>query len=64
MDLNEAILKTISSVSRAFTDMEQNFHSFVGESASGRWAIGQNRKYLWECHLYWMRDSKAIEEIL
>ena len=36
MDLNGAILKPISYVSGACTDMERKFHSFVGEAASGR----------------------------
>ena len=49
--LNGARLKPISYVSQACTNMKRKFHSFVGESASGRWAIRQNQKYLWGCHL-------------
>ena len=64
MDLNGARLKPVSYGSRAFTNTEQKFHSFVGEAASGQWAIGWNRQHLWGCHLYWMCDCKYIEEIL
>ena len=61
MDMNGAILKPISYGSRACTDMELKFHSFVGEASSGRWAIGRNLKYIWGCHFYWMCDCKEIE---
>ena len=64
MDLNGAILKTISYGSRACTDMERKCHSFVGEAESGRCAIERNRKYIWGCHFYWMCDCKVIEGIL
>jgi len=43
---------------------EQHFHSFVGETACGHWAIGQLKKYLWGVHFYWMTDCMAIKEIL
>ena len=33
--------------SRAYTDFERKYHSFVGEAPSGRCAISQNRHYLW-----------------
>ena len=64
MDPNGARLKTISYGSRACTDMEKKFHSFVGESASRRFYIGRNCKYLLRCNFYWMCDCKYIEEIL
>ena len=35
MDLNGVRLKTISYGSRACTNMERKYHSFVGEAASG-----------------------------
>ena len=46
MDLNREIFKPVSYESRACTDMKRKFHSFVDESASLRWVIGQNHKYL------------------
>ena len=46
MVLNGARLKPILHGSRACTDVERKFHSFIGEAESGRWAIGRNRKYL------------------
>ena len=57
-------LRSIAYGSRACTDMEKLFHSFVGEGACGRWAISQNRKFLWGNHFYWMCDCKAMREIL
>ena len=52
LDLNGARLKPISYGLLACTDMERKFHSCVGEAASGKCAIGQNRKYLLGCHFY------------
>ena len=64
LDVGGARLQPIEYGSRACTDMERKFHSFVGESGAGRWAIGQNRQYLWGNHFYWMCDCKAVEEVL
>jgi hypothetical protein len=61
---NGARLRPIAFGSRSCTDIEKSFHSFVGETASGRWAISQNRKYLWGCHFYWMCDCSAVKEVL
>ena len=57
-------LQPIAFGSRACTDMERKLHSFVSEVACGRWAIGQNRRFLWGCHFYWMCDCSAVKEIL
>ena len=40
------------------------FTLFDFEVACGRWAIGQNRKYLWGAHFWWLCDCKTIREIL
>ena len=61
---NGARLKPIAFGSRACRDNEVNFHSFTGEAASGRWAISQNRNYLWGNHFYWMCDCSAVKEVL
>jgi hypothetical protein len=57
-------LQPIAYGSRSCTIAEKTFHSFVGEAACGRWAIGQNRKFLWGTRFYWMCDCNAIKEIL
>ena len=36
----------------------------MGEAACGRWAIGQNRRFLWSTQLWWLCDCKDIREIL
>ena len=47
-----ARLQPISFGSRACTGLERRYHSFVGEAACGRWAISQNKLYLWGSHFY------------
>jgi hypothetical protein len=47
LTLKGARLRPMRFGSRRCTDSEQNYHSFVGKAAVGRWAIGQNWKYLW-----------------
>ena len=64
ISLGGARLKPVAFGSRGCNDNEQNFHSFTGESACGRWAITQNKKYLWGCHFYWLCDCCTIKEIL
>ena len=64
LSINGACLKPIAFGSRSCNDNEKNFHSFTGEGACGRWAITQNRKYLWGCHFYWLCDCSAVKEIL
>ena len=61
---NGARLKPIAFGSRSCTLVEKSFHSFTGEAASGRWSIGQNRKYLWGCHFWWVCDCSAVKEVL
>ena len=57
-------LKPIAFGSRRCTLAEENLHSFIGEAASGRWSIRQNRRYLWGCHFWWICDCSAIKEVL
>ena len=60
---NGARLQPIEFGSRICTAMENKLHTFVRESAAGRWAISQNHKYLWGAHFYWMCDCIAIRDI-
>ena len=59
-----ARLLPISYGSRACTDIEKHYHSFVGEAAAGRWGISQNRNFLWGAHFYWLCDCSAVKEVL
>ena len=65
-DLNKsgARLQPILFGSRACTGLERRNHSFVGKAACGRWAISQNRLYLWGSYFYWMCDCIVVKEIL
>ncbi len=56
--------RPIAFGSRSCTDTEKHFHSFVGEVATGRWAIAQNKRYLWGSHFYWLCDCSAVKEVL
>ena len=43
---NGARLKPVAFGSRSCNINEKNFHSFTDKEAWGRWAIGQNRRFL------------------
>ena len=64
LTLKGARLRPIRFGSRRCTPQEQHYHSFVGEAAVGRWAINQNRKYLWGASFYWLCDCSGVKEIL
>jgi hypothetical protein len=59
-----ARLRPMRFGSRRCTDREQHYHSFVGEAGVSRWAISQNRKYLWGSEFYWLCDCSGVKEIL
>jgi len=60
-----ARLKLVFFGSHSCNDIEWKYHSFTGEGACGRWAIGQNQKFLWGCHFYWLcADCSAMKEPL
>ena len=61
VEKNVSRLWPVSYVLSSCTNMEKKFHSFVGESAAGRWGISQNRHYLLGTHLYWMCECKAVQ---
>ena len=58
-------LLPLSFGSRACSLSEQHWHSFVGEAGTGRWAMCQNKKFLWGLvhPFYWMCDCLAMKEI-
>ena len=62
--LKGARLRPIKFHSRRCLEREQHYHSFVGEAATGRWAIGICRKYLVGQHFFWLCDCSAMKEIL
>ena len=61
---NGARLKPIAFGSHSCNSNEKNLHSFTGEAACGRWEIGQNRRFLWGSHFWWLCDCSAMTEIL
>jgi len=59
-----ARLKPIFFGSCSCNAIEGKFHSFTCKGACVRWAIGQNRKFLWGRHFYWLCDCSAMKELL
>ena len=57
-------LRPILFVSRKYTTTEFHYHSFVGEVATGRWAISETRAYFWGTHFYWLCNMKTVYKIL
>ena len=64
LTMNGACLRSICFGSRRCTEREYHYHSFVGEAGCGRWAISQNRKFLWGSEFFWPCDYSTIKEIL
>ena len=64
LDMEGPRLKPIKYGSRACTTSKKLFRSFIGETAAGRWGIGQNRKFLWDNFFYWVCDCAAVKEFL
>ena len=57
-------LRPILFGSRKSTEAESHYHSFVGEVATWRWAISENRVYFWGTHFHWLCDMKTVYKIL
>ena len=57
-------LRPVFFQSRRCTEKESHFHSYVGESAAGRWAIGKFRSYLWGAKFYWITDCSAVKALV
>jgi len=62
--MNSPRLRPILFGSRKYTATESHYHSFVGEVATGRWAISENRAYFWGTHFYWICGMKTVYKIL
>ena len=43
--------------------MESKLYYFAGEAACGRWAIAQNKRFVWGKYFYWLCDCAVIKEI-
>ena len=57
-------LKPVAFGSRKCSVTESNYHSYVGEIATGRWAMSENKTYLWGAKFTWLCDMKSISKIL
>ncbi len=44
------------------TEAELSYHSYVGEAATGRWAIGKFRKYLTGREFTWLTDCSGLRQ--
>ena len=50
--------------SRSCTTIESKLHSFLGEVATVRWAIGHLKRYLWGNHFWLLCDCISVKAIL
>jgi hypothetical protein len=64
LTMNGARLRPVRFGSRGCTSLEEDYHSFVGETGCGRWSISQNRKFLWGSEFFWLCDCSAVKEVL
>ena len=64
LTLESPRLRPVCFNSRSNRDYEEHYHSFVGETACGRWVIAHLKRYLWGVLFYWMCDCSAVKEIL
>ena len=55
-------LRPIAFISRMSTEAELSYHSYVGEAATGRWAIGKFRKYLTGREFTWLTDCSGLRQ--
>ena len=62
--MNGARLRPVRFGARRCRDVERKYHSFTGEAVSGRWGMGQNRRYLWGAHFYWLCDCNFVKAVL
>ena len=59
-------LRPIAFLDRVNSPAEKSYHSYVGEAATGRWAMGKFKKYLLGAEFTWIADcygpKKFFEE--
>jgi len=61
--LTSARLQPVFSASKRCTEPESDYHSFVGEICTGRWAFCVVNYYIWGSHFYWICDCNAVQKI-
>jgi hypothetical protein len=59
-----ARLRPLRFDSRKCTEQKRHYHSFVGETACGGWAISKNKTFLWGTFFYWLCHCSAVKEVL
>ena len=50
--------------SRSKLSYGEEYHSFVGDIACGRWSITHSRRYLWGKNFYWICDYSSTKKEL
>jgi hypothetical protein len=51
----------VAFISRRCKGAEEDYHSFVGEAATGRWAMFKFRRFLWFRQLTWITNCSGLE---
>jgi hypothetical protein len=62
--LTGARLRPVLFLARKCSEIEQHYHSMVGEAMCGRWSISKLRYYLWGQKFYWITDCSAIKALV
>ena len=57
-------LKPVAFGYRSCNDMEIKYHYLTGKVVAGRWATGQNCRFLWGFFFYWICNCSAVKEII
>jgi len=55
-------LRPIAFVSQRNTEAEQSWHSYVGEAATGLWAMTKFKRYLMGKPFTWITDCSGIRQ--
>ena len=55
-------LRPIAFISRRCSDSERNYHSYVGEAATGIWAIEKFRHFLFGREFTWITDCSGLRQ--
>ena len=63
LTIEGARLQPVFCASRRCSPTEAHYHSFVGETAAGRWAFSVTNSYIWGTHFYWICDCNAVSKI-
>ena len=57
-------LRPLAFIDRITSASERSYHSYVGEVAAGRWAIGKFYKFLYGSEFTWLTDCSSVQHFM